>query len=110
MGLCMVGIQKRHISGASILELENFVSSGSPVIVWTTMEYEAVQYVDTSWLLDESGEEYIPYANLHCQVLIGFDQDYLYLNDPLKGQGEAVKKSDFQKAYEVLGEQAVIIQ
>ncbi len=102
--------RSEDVSGASMSELEGYVAQGVPVIVWVTLDFGEVQYVDTSWQLDESGEAYTPYANLHCEVLIGYDEEYFYLNDPLQGQGIAVKKSDFQKAYQELGEQAVVIE
>ena len=97
------------VSGAGEDELEAMLAAGTPVIVWATMDYGNARY-GTPWVLESTGEIYLPYANLHCQVLVGADEDYFYINNPLlEGAAQAVPRADFMYGYRALDCQAVVV-
>lgn len=91
---------------------DNYVSRDVPVIVWATVG-----------MTDARDEGYYRYWNtpegksvaynsmLHCLVLVGYDENYYYFNDPLVEYGKriAYPKLDCEKAFFLLGRQAVII-
>lgn len=58
--------------------------------------------------LPETGEVYIPYSNLHCMLLYGYDEDYYYLCDPLYGY-QMVEKARFSSIYEQMGRRAMTL-
>ena len=99
----------KNISSAGEQELTVYIQSGLPVIVWSTMDYGDVIYSQRSWFLSDTGEQYIPYSNLHCRVLVGVDKENFYLNDPLEEELQTVERSRFMTGYEALGKQAVLI-
>ena len=92
---------------------DNYVSRDIPVIVWATVD-----------MVDARDEGYYRYWNtpegksiaynsmLHCLLLVGYDEDYYYFNDPLVEYGRriAYPKLDCEKAFFLLGRQAVIIE
>ena len=57
---------------------------------------------------DESGE-YTELVGEHCAVLIGYDADNIYLNDPGVGQDVSQPRWKFEKNWYKLHSQAIII-
>ena len=56
----------------------------------------------------------IAYNNkLHCVLLVGYDENYYYFNDPLADMGSqkyvGYPRASVERAYELLGKQAVVI-
>lgn len=76
-----------------------------PVMVWTTSHFKAPVTWD-SW---NHGEEKINATfELHSVVLVGFDHDFVYVNDPLTGvKGQKVNRLSFIESWEALGKQAL---
>lgn len=99
-------------TGMSLEELiDTYIVQDEPVLVWSTM-YLWEPIVTDSWIV-EGASEFSPYndgdlyewiANEHCLVLIGYDEDYYYFNDPLY-YNEAVKyeKTAFEQRFEEMG-------
>ncbi|MGN0983288.1 MAG: C39 family peptidase, partial [Gemmiger sp.] len=102
------GCEAQDVSGADEQKLGALLTAGIPVIVWNTMDYGPVLYGEP-WVLEETGEAYLPVLNLHCQVLVGMDSDCFYLHDPLTGGACPVERARFLAAYRQLGSQAVIV-
>ena len=73
------------------------------------MDYGGAQYSGSAWVISASGEYYVPYANLHCVVLVGADEDSFYINDPLRDSMQVVARETFLNGYSALGMQAVVI-
>ncbi len=83
------------------------IDKGIPVVVWTTVNMKTPRKsVNTVWKL-EDGSEYVPYVNLHCVVLVGYDDNYYYFNDSLKGKEWFFKKEDVEKVYAGMGKRAI---
>lgn len=76
-----------------------------PVIVWTTGDYK----LPDRWESWKHGKEKITTPlDLHAVVLVGFDHEHLYINDPLTGK-KAFKtnKNSFLQSWKALGYQAL---
>lgn len=81
------------------------VKNRKPVILWTTGDYK----VPDRWESWQHGNEKINTPlDLHAVVLVGFDKENLYLNDPLSGKKAfKTEKNDFLKSWKALGQQAL---
>lgn len=88
-----------------------YVSRGIPVVFWATMYMQAPYYMDWTWSVTDGkeGETFTWVAPMHCMLLVGFDDDCYYFNDPVAGKKVAYTKEDTQKAYEGLYEQALAV-
>ena len=94
----------KDITGSSVDELKQYIREGNPVVFWGTINFafprKSGQYVLPT------GER--PYVNLHCLVLKGFDDEYMYIADPL-GYTNKVKIEWWTQIYKSMGSRAVII-
>jgi uncharacterized protein YvpB len=81
------------------------VSSGYPVVVWTTGDYR----LPDRWEGWYHGNQYIKTPlDLHAVVLVGYDAKYVYLNDPLSGRKQVrVGKQQFISSWIALKSRAV---
>mgnify|MGYP004606472795 FL=1 len=96
-------------SGSSLNELcEKYVSKNVPVIIWVSISMQEV-YPAEKWTLGDGSTFSWP-ANEHCMLLIGFDGEYCYLNDPFVGKTVKYDKKLTEKRYCELGKQAVAIK
>lgn len=96
------------ISGASLELFDQYISQGSPVMVWITLDFgNTVNYSTYTWTLP-TGETYTPYRNLHCVVISGYDDVFYYLCDPLNGNISVDKQTVFE-SYLALGSHAAVI-
>ena len=84
-----------------------YIDKDKPLLVWATMDMKPTSGGDT-WLLP-NGERFTWPAGEHCLVLVGYDSDYYYFNDPLKGETVGYKKETAGERYSELGSQAVLI-
>ena len=100
------------VVGLTLEELcKNYIDAHLPVIVWGTvgMKYDTSY---TSW--SSNGKRIIYYNAHHCLVLVGYDAEYYYFNDPMKNgkNGEAYikyPKTECEKCFSLLGNQAIVI-
>jgi uncharacterized protein YvpB len=81
------------------------VSKGYPVVVWTTGDYR----LPDRWESWSHGNQVIKTPlDLHAVVLVGYDQQFVYLNDPLSGRKKVkVNKKQFIKSWHALKSRAV---
>ncbi|MDR6998086.1 C39 family peptidase [Neobacillus niacini] len=81
------------------------VSDGYPVVVWTTGDYR----LPDRWESWYHGRHYIKTPlDLHAVVLVGYDTNYVYLNDPLSGRKQVrVGKNQFISSWKALNCRAV---
>ena len=68
-------LRAADITGVTGQGLLQYLRGGDPVIVWITKDLSAPRTGGCTWLLADTGETYVPYANLHCVVLAGWDGD-----------------------------------
>ena len=89
-------------------ELEKRLAKGQPVAVWFTQDYQDPRMNENfTWTLP-SGEQYTPYANLHCLVLAGVEGGDCLLADPLSGSTR-VDKDTFERIYTAMGSRALAV-
>ena len=101
------GLRARSIIGQPLVSLFQYIDQGIPVIIWGTMN--CVQgYYSTTWEID--GETITWYACEHCLVLIGYDDTYVYLADPDTGDVSVFTIGTFERSYNSLYKQAVILE
>lgn len=93
------------LTGESFEELERQISDGFPVIVWTTNDFRA----PTSWIVwDTPIGPFQTTMKEHAVLMVGYDVDYVYVNDPMTGKAQvAVPKGRFIEAWEAMGMQAL---
>lgn len=96
------------LTGTDFQELFYQVEQGRPVVVWATMYLMDTkpEYVYTA----KNGEEMWFCTYQHCLTLYGYDLDegIVYLADPLVGN-TTYPLERFEKIYDILGKQAVVI-
>ncbi|GIN73793.1 hypothetical protein J14TS2_42680 [Bacillus sp. J14TS2] len=95
-------------TGANLETLEYFVAQGKPVLIWVTIEYETPN--ERFWQTKEGKEVYAP-TPLHNVVLTGYDEEYVYVNDP-EEYGEKdfkIAKEKFEYLYNLMGRKSLVI-
>jgi len=93
------------LTGEPWEEIERHVSTGIPVIVWTTVNFKTA----LKWVVWDSplGPIRTTFSE-HAVLLVGYDDDYVYVNDPWNGKENLrVDKKIFLKTWEVMGKQAI---
>ncbi len=90
----------------------DYITKNIPIIFWGTMYMETPYLMDWTWQIDggEEGETFTWVAPIHCLLLVGFDDEYYYFNDPVAGKKVAYTKADTEAAYEGLYKQAITIE
>lgn len=101
-----------NLSGISLNDLcQEYIDFGEPVLIWATMDMIASEKrAQNTWIIRESGEEFSWLSNEHCLLLVGYDDENFYFNDPRRGAAVAYNRDIAQKRYEELGCQAVTIR
>lgn len=97
-----------NATGTDLNELcESYISSGIPVITWVTISMLDT-YTSEKWRLENGKDFYWP-ANEHCMLLIGYDSESCYFNDPYTGKTVKYPKALAESRYNKLGKQALLI-
>ena len=102
--------------GRSLGELSHTcIDNGIPVMIWATvgMTDSSDDSCFARWTTP-SGKEISYNRKLHCLLLVGYDEDCYFFNDPLRrGSGGAdyigYPKDAVRRAYDILGRQSVVI-
>lgn len=98
-----------NTTGKSLAELcSTYIDRQIPVIVWASINMIAT-YPGNTWYLPD-GTEYAWPANEHCLLLVGYDEQYYYFNDPYKGACVKYAKSLCEKPYVELGCQSLVVE
>lgn len=103
----------KDVSGTSVSTLcSTYIDRNIPVIVWATTYLQTDSCTYSTWTTP-SGKT-IKYNNKqHCLLLVGYDSDNYYFNDPLTNvsgrKAIAYPKNLFEASYALMGSQAVVI-
>jgi uncharacterized protein YvpB len=94
-----------NLTNQSFDKVLHHVSKGYPVVVWTTGDYR----LPDRWESWKHGNHVIKTPlDLHAVVLVGYDQQFVYLNDPLSGRKKVkVNKKRFINSWHALKSRAV---
>ncbi|WP_346916652.1 C39 family peptidase [Clostridium sp.] len=100
----------KNTTGSEFNELiENYIDKEIPVLVWTSINLIPTS-VGTEWYVRESGERIQWISNEHCMVLVGYDKDKYYFNDPYEDNGVVgYDKELVEERFRELGNQSIVI-
>ncbi|MDE7390021.1 MAG: C39 family peptidase [Lachnospiraceae bacterium] len=94
---------------------ETYLTLGFPVLVWATIGMGDAPETDSWYLVDQNGkitkEKYTWLANEHCLVMVGYDKNYYYFNDPLAGYATVKYSRELvEKRYKEIGSYSLVIR
>lgn len=96
--------------GRGLMELcSEYISRGIPLIVWVTENMEEVYTYVTEWYNPENGQKYQLIRPVHCTVLVGYDGEGYYFNDPLVGKNVFYDAELTERAFESMWAQAIAV-
>lgn len=85
------------------------ISNSLPLMIWVTTDYEASKEV-YEWFSYDKKRTYTYPKNSHAVVVTGYDENYYYINDPLKTEKKIpVKKEILEKSFDSLGRQSIYL-
>lgn len=87
-----------------------YIDFGEPVIVWASIDMNQTVVAENAWTIKETGEKFNWISNEHCLVLVGYDDENYYFNDPQKDAAVPYKKETVEKHYKELGSQAITVR
>lgn len=95
------------LTGSDFETLERQVAKGIPVVVWTTINMQMPP--ESRWVVWDTPIGPIKTTFLeHAVLLVGYDEDHVYVNDPWTGKAKVkVDKAQFIETYKALGKQAL---
>lgn len=101
--------QAVDLTGRDIEDLYKVVSAGSPVWIISNTTFQPLgEESFQTWNTNE-GELQITYYE-HSAVIIGYDQNFVYVNDPLANHPrKGIPRDKFEAAWEQMGSQAIAI-
>ncbi|CZQ90392.1 C39 family peptidase [Trichococcus collinsii] len=97
----------KDITGSPFEAVIAALNQGYPVWTITSTSYAPV--ADMEVWQTPTGEVSISYSE-HSVVVVGYDDNYFYVNDPYGQKNQAVEKSAFIASWEQFGSQAIYIQ
>jgi uncharacterized protein YvpB len=83
------------------------VSQGKPVWVITTTSFSPIQQFQ-SWSTPQGSVDIT--FKMHSVVITGYDQEYIYVNDPYGTKNKKVNREAFIASWEQMGSQAIVIE
>lgn len=66
--------------------LTEYIDQGMPVIFWACINMRE-PVIGPVWRLFDSGEKFTWISNEHCMLLVGYDEEGYYFNDPYGNNG-----------------------
>lgn len=66
--------------------LREYIDNDIPVIFWASIDLKET-YSGPDWILTDSEEIFTWRSNEHCMLLVGYDEEKYYFNDPWHGHG-----------------------
>lgn len=66
--------------------LQDYIDCDIPVIFWASIDLQET-CMGPEWTLTDSGEIFVWRSNEHCMLLVGYDGENYYFNDPWHNHG-----------------------
>jgi len=96
------------LEGRTLEELcTDYIDEGMPLLIWATSSMRASE-PGNSWYLDHK-TPFTWIAGEHCLVLVGYDEQFYFLNDPASGSTVGYQKAVVEKRFAELGSRALLI-
>jgi uncharacterized protein YvpB len=102
-----VGDRTVNLTDSPFTDLLKKVSQGLPVWIITTSSFSPVSVFQT-WDTPQ-GKIDITFSE-HSVAITGYDENYIYVNDPYGEKNKKVDRDNFIKAWEQMGKQAIVIE
>lgn len=94
-----------NLTGRPFEDLIEQIRKGKPVVVWTTAHYSPPRQWE-QWSHDD--QQIKATMEEHAVLLVGFDLQHVYVNDPLTGdKARKTPRDPFVEAWKQLGSQAL---
>lgn len=84
-----------------------YIDNDKPLLLWVTTGMKESKIEDFWYLEDDTYFYWL--SGEHVMVLVGYNEDFYFLNDPTLGSTVAYKKEIVEKRFLELGQQAVYI-
>ena len=98
-----------NLTGQSTEQLYQYLEFGSPVWMLTNARFMYLPFEQFRTWQTAEGSMLVTYL-LHSVVLTGYDEQYVYVNDPLQSEKNfAVNRKSFEEAWIQMGRQAFCI-
>ena len=82
-----VKYEVKDLTGVSMKELiSKYIDHDIPIIFWATMNMVPTKKGST-WVIKETGQKFTWKAGEHCLLLVGYDDENYYFNDPWQNHG-----------------------
>ena len=66
--------------------LRDYIDNDTPVIFWASIDLKET-YSGPEWIVADTGETFEWRSNEHCMLLVGYDEENYYFNDPWHNHG-----------------------
>lgn len=107
--MALPGIRTEILYGTSMEELcRSYIDKGIPVMCWATIDMEK-PYLCSTWTIEGTDRIHEWIAPFHCLLLVGYDNDNYYFNDPWRAKNTAYPKASVEYAYGQLGSMAMVV-
>lgn len=111
------GIEKQNVWEAVDLTgipmetlLREYIDNDIPVIFWASIDLKET-YAGPEWIIADTGEVFEWRSNEHCMLLVGYDEENYYFNDPWHNHGTiGYKKELVEKRHTEQYEMAVSVR
>src|SRR5690606_33393534 len=101
-----VGDRAIDLTGHSFETVLAFLNKAEPVVVIINATYKPLPESAFETWETPTGQVKITYRE-HSVLVVGYDEDYIYYNDPLQTTLKKAPKEEFIGAWEQMGKQAV---
>lgn len=93
------------LTGSEFDVIERQIAEGIPVVVWTTIDFA----LPKKWVTWDTPIGPIETTfMMHAVLLVGYDEQHVYVNDPLSGKkAHKLNKEQFLATWDVMGKQAL---
>lgn len=88
--------------------IKTYIDKGMPVIFWACINMRE-PVTGPVWKLEDTGDNFTWISNEHCMLLVGYDEEGYYFNDPYENNGvvryekELVKKRHAAQHMQAVG-------
>ena len=98
-----------NTTGTDITTLcRRYIDRGIPVILWATSDMTPIK-TGSRWRL-EDGRLFTWPSGEHCLLLVGYNEDSYFFNDPKYGLTLPYPKAVTQQRYAEMGQQSLVIE
>jgi len=102
-----VGDRAVNLTGKPFTDILKEVGQGRPVWIITTSSFAPISVFQT-WNTPQ-GKIKITFSE-HSVAITGYDENYIYINDPYGEKNKKLNRESFIKAWEQMGKQAIVIK